>query len=167
MPKFKSRPIEWKAVEGPLPTECWVCISHGCKSNTYPEVKRNGHRFFHHYMYATYVGPIPNELFVLHKCDNIKCGRPEHLYIGTKKDNMVDAVERGRLKRYKDKQWHEIYDGKFPKGESCPWSKLTELQVKEIKLSNKSYRSITREYNVAFNTIWGIKNNRTWTHIKV
>lgn len=39
---------------------------------------------------------IPRGRFVLHKCDNRKCVRPDHLYIGTQQDNMRDVQVRGR-----------------------------------------------------------------------
>lgn len=43
-------------------------------------------------------GPIPEGLFVLHRCDNRRCVRPDHLFLGTAKDNTHDAMRKGRLK---------------------------------------------------------------------
>src|SRR5882724_814459 len=42
-------------------------------------------------------GPIPDGLFVLHKCDNKACVNPDHLYVGTHRQNMDDAIERKQM----------------------------------------------------------------------
>lgn len=57
----------------------------------------NAHRF----SWIMHFGKIPNKLFVLHKCDNRICTNPEHLFLGTHKDNMNDMKIKGRTRKAK------------------------------------------------------------------
>lgn len=49
-------------------------------------------------------GPIPDGLWVLHKCDNPPCTRPEHLFLGTNADNTKDCWNKGRHPKRKSKR---------------------------------------------------------------
>lgn len=44
------------------------------------------------------IGEIPENSWVLHKCDNRKCVNPEHLYLGNAKQNAKDRTDRKRYK---------------------------------------------------------------------
>jgi len=101
-------------------------------------------------------GNIPGDLIICHKCDNPACVNIEHLFLGTKLDNMKDCVNKGRKKGLK--------------GEKSPRSKLTDTKVREIKkmLHDKhSIISVAKKFSVGTTTIGHIKNERTWSHISL
>jgi hypothetical protein len=52
----------------------------------------------HRASYRISVGPIPPGILVCHKCDNPICVRPDHLFLGTARDNNVDRANKGRSK---------------------------------------------------------------------
>jgi len=78
--------------------ECWETSLD--TSHEYPQLTVAGRKVsIHRASYETYIGPIPEGLSVLHKCDNPRCHRPSHLYAGTLSDNMSDMWVRSRGKR--------------------------------------------------------------------
>ncbi len=78
-----------------IQAECWETSLDA--KHTYPQLKVNGKRLMiHRLAYEAYIGPITSGLFVLHRCDNPRCHRPEHLFLGTAVDNMHDMVVKGR-----------------------------------------------------------------------
>lgn len=50
----------------------------------------------HRYAYEIFFGPVPRNRLVLHRCDNRRCVNPEHLFVGSAKDNFDDMISKGR-----------------------------------------------------------------------
>jgi hypothetical protein len=91
---FKITTEFWKNVD--KTDSCWIW--KGKKSSEYGFFKINkiwigAHRIAWQLIY----GEIPNGLFVCHKCDNPPCVKPDHLFLGTAKDNNQDAAKKGRF----------------------------------------------------------------------
>lgn len=81
--------------------ECWPWL--GSKDrNGYGQIGRGGKRgkteFAHRISYELHYGENPGESRVLHSCDNPSCVNPNHLRLGTQKDNVADMEERSRAK---------------------------------------------------------------------
>lgn len=110
----------------------------------------------HRVAYELYIGPIPDGLHVLHACDVTWCVNPEHLFLGTHRDNMQDMTSKGR--------------GKFPVlyGEDHYMAKLTSEQVLEIHRrahAGELQSSIAAAYQISQMTVSAIKTGRLWVHV--
>lgn len=75
---------------------CWGWS--GCRgTDGYGAVQTNNKRTpAHRASWELHNGPIPNGMLVLHRCDNPPCTRPDHLFLGTDKDNAKDRETKGR-----------------------------------------------------------------------
>lgn len=92
----KPNPIVW--MEDPE-TGCWECTSHPLNTSGYPRIGKNGKQYcVHRFLYEELFGPVPEGHVVRHKCDNRRCINPEHLELGTYKENSQDMVERKRVR---------------------------------------------------------------------
>lgn len=103
--------------------------------------------------YEVYVGKIPENMHVCHKCDNRACVNPNHLFVGTVADNMRDMVNKNRS----------------AKGSNHSQAKLNESQVKKIKQmlkQNITHTEIAAMFNVGREAISKINQGIRWGHIK-
>lgn len=120
---------------------------------------RIGRDYAHRLAYELHHGPIPAGMFVLHSCDNPSCCNPQHLRVGTHRDNMRDAVERDRVHRPGPAQ---------VRGEANATAKLTEADVLAIR--DDAQRGVTQRflaarYGVTQGCISSITTRRTWRHV--
>ena len=146
----------WSKVDKKGDNECWNWKS--CNDGRYGIFRNNNkNNGSHRLAYELHNKiDIPKGLVIRHKCDNRLCCNPNHLELGTYKDNSNDMIERNR--------------SAF--GERNPKSKLTEQQVIEIKQKLLNWKwgmdsQIAREYKVAKETIYDIRNQKTWKRIKL
>lgn len=75
---------------------CWE-FHGGCNQHGYGQVfYQNREQLVTHIAFKLMKGKIPKNKFVLHSCDNPRCYNPDHLFLGTQKDNMDDMRAKGR-----------------------------------------------------------------------
>lgn len=130
-------------MEGHALTPCVETIA-SLDSHGYGQVQFKGKLWRHHRLMWTQVnGPIPDGLCVLHKCDNRKCVRISHLFLGTKRDNAIDMYNKGR--------------GPNNRGAANGRAKLTAKQVEAIRKSKESNAVLAKKYKVAPVTIWRVR----------
>lgn len=151
----------FEALVSPEPMSgCWLWAGapgDGKPNGQYGRFRMNGKQWrAHRAAWILFRGSIPSEKHVLHRCDNPACVNPEHLFIGSNVDNVADRVTKGRS------GWKER------KGESHPMRKLSEDDVRSIRLrslSGESGRALALEFGIHYATVSEIKNRRKWKHI--
>lgn len=139
-------------------TGCWEWTGGISSGYGYGNMCVGGHgvkQMTHRIAYTVFKGEIPEGLLVLHKCDNGRCCNPDHLFLGTQKDNVQDCIRKGRR-----------IVGKRLKGETNPNSKITEDDVREIRKSKLCLRELSEIYGVSICIISKVKRRIYWAHVK-
>jgi hypothetical protein len=131
--------------------ECWEWTA-GLSTVGYGKfgVGRNETVVAHRYSYELEFGKIEDGLLVCHRCDNRKCVRPSHLFLGTHLDNTTDALNKGRLAF----------------GERQGTAKLTEEKVAEIiLLKGKMFqRDVAKLFGISQTQVSRIQARKHWRH---
>jgi hypothetical protein len=138
-----------------LKTDCWEWKASTHKSGYGHFWMNNKLHRAHRASYIIYKGNIPKNLLILHKCDVKKCVNPEHLFLGTNKDNTNDMFKKGRQR--------------FLKGTEYNGHKLNAKKVRNIRTLYKNgeytQRELAKIYNVSQRLILNVIKNRAWKHI--
>ena len=136
---------------------CWNWTGSIRNKGGYGSYKWNRQDWLaHRLIWHLFVEPLTDpEIKLLHKCDNVLCVRPLHLFTGTQLDNIQDMVNKGRARSNK--------------GSASGMAKLTEEKVDEIyKLSELglTQTKIGTNFGVSHATIGRILRGNTWKHVK-
>ncbi len=174
--------------DGPIPAHkpelgpCWVWTG-ATTGQGYGKMNIRGVRSLtHRISWEIHNGPVPDGLFVLHRCDNEPCCNPAHLFVGTNQDNTADSTEKGRrasgerhgthtkpetLQRG-DEHWTRRL-GVRTIGEDNGFAKLTDDDVRAIRLAyanGESQQSIADRHGIHQTAVSGIARRQTWSHVQ-
>jgi hypothetical protein len=111
----------------------------------------------HRVAWELFRGPIPEGIFICHKCDVRRCVNPDHLFLGTQADNMHDAATKGRLNGRNTSHSERHYH-----------TKLTEHDVRYIRWSygaGVSQNTLARQFGLTKGAIGHIVHYRNWNHV--
>jgi len=143
----------WKYIDIKGEDDCWEWLGHLVRGNYGSFGINKKYYRSHRLAYTETYGPIPEGMFILHKCNNPKCCNPKHLYAGTQKDNMEQCKN----------------DGRVAMGEKHYKSKLTEENVLKIRslysTGNYYQRELGKIFGVGDITISDITRRKTWKYI--
>jgi hypothetical protein len=144
----------WNFIKRGKKDDCWGWVG-GKTKDGYGHFSVNKKSVLsHRFSYELHFGKIIDDMSVLHRCDNPPCCNPEHLFLGTQKDNMQDCKKKGR-----------IYVPDIC-GEQNGRSKLSYNKVnkiREIFLSKEySQRKIAEKFNISFQSVWSICHGKIW-----
>lgn len=145
---------------------CWIWTG-GKRHFGYGVFSMGGKLYGSHRMsWELFKGAIPKGMWILHKCDNPSCVNPDHLFLGTPKDNMGDMIKKGR-NRPKNGWIAMMKVRKIHFGESNPRSKLKGSEVEQILSTPKRFgymSELARKFNVTHEAIRSVINGKTWTN---
>ena len=127
-------------------SKCWEFT--GALRNGYGAIKHKGKIFgAHRLSYELKKGLIPDGVLVCHKCDNRKCVNPEHLFLGTYKDNMQDCKNKGRLVVPVGCNFKK---GDYPSNAKHSLKDAIEFKNKILNRGDKTLISIAKELNISY-----------------
>jgi len=130
---------------------CWLW--DGAASKGYGQIGVGGKLLYaHRVSWERTHGDIPEGSHVLHRCDVTLCVNPDHLFLGTHKDNMRDMAKKGRQRS-------------GARGVTHGSARLTEEQVLAIRKDLRPQAEIAIEHGISQPTVSDIKNGRRWKHL--
>lgn len=130
---------------------CWIWTAAVSKSG-YGGIRFNG-KFdgAHRVSYVLFNGQIEKDLCVLHKCDVRLCVNPDHLFLGSRRANSADMVNKGRQAI----------------GERVGTSKLCKADVELIRAlaETQTQQAIADWFGVAQSLISAVVTRKIWSHV--
>lgn len=106
--------------------------------------------FAHRASWFAHKGQDPGRLKVCHRCDTPACVNPDHLFLGTQKDNLRDMYAKGRL---------------VNRGSANGSAKLTDDQVRAIRRDDRTIDDVAKDYPCGRSTIWRVRRRDVYADV--
>lgn len=140
--------------------DCWLWMAARGPHHYGMLGKSQQEKYAHRLSWHLHNGPIPEGLIVRHKCDNPPCVRPDHLELGTHRDNMLDAFKRGRRSNVR---YHRMV------GVDNPAHKLSERDVVAMRACYETgrwgYRLLGQMFGVTAIAVKKVVLRQTWRNV--
>lgn len=142
---------------------CWLWTGARSKGGTgYGQFMVGGrHLIAHRFSFELHTGPIPPGMLVCHTCDTPPCCNPAHLFLGSNRDNLLDASRKGRLPAQRDRA--------RVRGERNGFSVLSDEQVAWIRRVARSGTAkateVARQLGVSATTARQAASGVRWSHV--
>ena len=175
----------WRKVDknGPVPEHmphlgpCWkwtgACKTRKNGTTSYGTIRsgKQGSAHAHRVSWEINVGAIPDDKpHVLHHCDNPRCVRPSHLWVGTHQDNMDDREAKGRrIPASGSAHGRHTRPECSARGERSGTAKLTDDIVRDIRrrrAAGESLIEIGLCYHIDRTHVWAICARKAWKHVE-
>lgn len=135
-------------------TGCWLWTGSTTKGYGSMHTSMGVPAYAHRVSFAIHNPDVSiSGMVVCHRCDTPRCVNPEHLFLGTPKDNVRDAWQKGRIKLPTERS----------SGQGHKNAKLSDEAVSEIRRlakEGKSYASLAKQFNVSGTTVSQIVRNK-------
>jgi len=148
-----------------IKNECWEWT--GARNDKGYGVAWDGNKTqkAHRFSYMIRYGKMPRTC-VLHRCDNPRCVNPDHLFLGTRADNNIDMIKKGR--RVCGGRKTGVANCNYERGENHHAAKLdsnTILLIIEERKLGKSYGFLANKYNTVQSNIYKICAGKAWKNV--
>lgn len=134
-------------------TPCWVwtgAIHHGGYGVVSVLRRSLG---VHRVSWERHHGQIPDGLVVCHRCDVRTCVRPDHLFLGTIRENALDSVAKGRA-------------ALGPRNHNAKLDAVAVLEIRARRAAGESLGSIGAAFGVSDQSVRSITTRKTWKHVE-
>lgn len=137
------------------PNECWPWTGSRFPTGygRYTVGGRGTWDYAHRVAYARVHGTVPAGMFVCHHCDNPPCVNPRHLFLGTPRDNVQDAIRKGRWRagnRWRSPEWHKAHVPPYVK------------EIRDACRAGVSKAALARKYGLWPQSVYLIAIGRSW-----